>query len=219
MNRNAWIVLGAAMAAAASGGYVAARTQDSRDGAKETWETRKGPEHPKLPAFAWQALSSPLARKAGLWTTAGGAVSRTTVHVDKAGIPDWVHAMADAQIGRGPDLDYEIEVYPDGSEVYEVYRKVDGRERQLSVKQDRSVYYLGTEHEAGKLPEPVAKALKECKGAVAEKCVLKEGPAVAEYHVKATVDGAPCRIRISKEGKVLAVQRRIPSEIEVPMKP
>ena len=118
MDRKSWLVLGVAIAAAASGGFVAARTQESRDaGAKDTWESRKGAEPVKLPSFAWQAMSSPLARKAGLWTTAGGAISRTTVHVDKAGIPDWVHAMADAQIGRGPDLDYEIEVYPDGSEV------------------------------------------------------------------------------------------------------
>ena len=63
----------------------------------------------------------------------------------REGLPDWVHEMADEKLGKGEDVEYEIEVYPDGSEVYEVYRTVDGREKQLSVKPDRTVYYIGTE--------------------------------------------------------------------------
>jgi hypothetical protein len=49
--------------------------------------------------------------------------------------------------------------------------------------------------------------------------MLKEGPQVAEYHLRATVEKAPCRIRVSKDGALLAVQRKIPGEVEVPLKP
>jgi len=212
-------ILVSAVLALVAGGVLAA-TQDPRD--KEstpTWESAKGSELLKLPAFPWQALSTPQAKRAGFWTRADGRVSRYAVHVDKSGVPEWLHAMADAKLGRGPDLDYEVELYPDGSEVYEIYRKIEGRERQLSAKSDRSVYYVGTELDPAKLPDVVAGALGEVKVAAVEKCVLKEGSSVAEYHVTATVNQMPCRVRIAKDGKLIAVQHRIPAEVEVPLKP
>ena len=219
MNTKAWILVGVSIAVGAAGGYVLAASQDSRDRqGPGTWESTQASDLVKIPAFPWQALSSPLARKASLWTTADGRWSRYTVEVDKSALPDWVHAMADARLGRGPDLRYEIERYPDGGEVYEVYRKLDGREAQLSVKPDRSLYYVGTEQAADKLPEAVAAAIKTLPGVVVEHCVLKEGPTVAEYHLKATVEKAPCRIRVSKDGKLIAVQRKLPAEVEVPLK-
>ena len=198
---------------------VLVATQDSRDKKTGTWESRKSADLHKVPPFAWQALSSPTAKKAGIWTSADGRMTRYSVHVDKAGVPDWLHAMADAQLGRGADLDYEVEVYPDGSEVYEIYRKVDGRERQLSVKADRTVYYVGIEHDADKLPEAVSTAIKDLKGLTVQKCMLKEGPTVAEYHLGATLNQATCRVRISKDGQLLAVQRKMQAEVEVPLKP
>lgn len=198
---------------------VLAATQESREKKVGTWETSKGPEFVKLPAFPWQALSAPTAKKAGFWTSADGRLSRYSVHVDKAGIPDWIHAMADAQLGRGQDLDYEIELYPDGSEVYEIYRKVDGRERQLSARADRTVYYIGTEHEASRLPEAVSTAIQDLQGLTVQKCILKEGPTVSEYHLSATLNQASCRVRVSKDGQRIAVQRKIAAEVEVPLKP
>jgi len=215
-----WITVGLSMATGALGGFFLASGQDSRDrNAPRTWEPAQDSALLKMPAFPWRALSSPLARKASLWTTPDGRLSRYTVGVDKSALPDWVPAMADARLGRGPDLECEIELYPDGSEVYEIYRKVDGRDRQISVKADRSLYYVGTEQDAGKLPEAVAAAIRGLKDVVVEHCMLKEGPQVAEYHLRATVEKAPCRIRVSKDGALVAVQRRIPAEVEVPLKP
>jgi len=215
-----WITVGLSMAIGALGGFFLAAGQDSRDrNAPRTWEPAQDSGLLRMPAFPWRALSSPLARKAALWTTPDGRLSRYAVVVDIAALPDWVAAMADARIGRGPDLEHEIELYPDGTEVYEIYRKVDGRERQMSVKADRSLYYVGTEQDPGRLPEAVAAAIRGLRDVVVEHCMLKEGPQVAEYHLRATVEKAPCRIRVSKNGELLAAQRKIPGEVEVQLKP
>jgi hypothetical protein len=208
------------MAIGTLGGFFLASGQDSRErNGPRTWEPPQVSSLIQLPPFPWRFLSSPHTRKANLWTTVDGRLSRYSIVVDTTGLPDWVPAMADARIGRGPDLECEIELYPDGSEVYEIYRKVDGRERQISVKADRSLYYVGTELDPGKLPDAVAGAIRRLKDVVVEHCLLKEGPQVAEYHLRATVEKAPCRIRVSKDGALLAVQRKIPAEVEVPLKP
>jgi hypothetical protein len=206
-------VIALVFAAAAGGWLIRATAQDDR----RTWESRDGQAFVRLPEFVWKALSSPSARKANLWTGIQGEILRYTVYVDRSMMPDWIHAMADERIGKGEDVEYELEVYPDGSQVYELYRKSAGLEKQLSVKADQSLYYIGIEHPADKLPEAVASALRDLKDLKVDKCVLKEGPQVAEYHLKGTRDGVPCRIRVSKSGKVLAVQRKISADIEVPV--
>lgn len=200
--------------AAGAGAWV---IQSTAQEDPKTWESREGQAFVRLPEFAWKALSSPSARKANFWIGADGQFLRYTVYVDRAGMPDWIHSMADERLGKGDDVEYEVEVYPDGSQVYELYRKIDGLEKQLSVKADRSLYYIGTEQPVGKLPDPVTSALREMKELKVDKCVLKEGPNVAEYHLKATRDGMPCRIRLSKAGKLIAVQRKIPADVEVPL--
>lgn len=214
------IGLGVAVVLSAAAGFFLATAQESKEKASsDTWESRQSADLAKIPGYAWQALSSPYARKASFWATSNGRWSRYAVHVDRAAVPDWVHAMADAKLGRGLDLEYEVELYPDGTEVYEIYRTVDGREKQLSVKADRSVYYVGTEQDVSKLPEGVTGAIRELKELVVERCMLKESPVLSEYHLKATLEKQPCRVRVSRDGKLIAVQRRIPAEVEVPLKP
>lgn len=183
---------------------------------RKTWESREGQAHVRIPEFIWKALSSPGATKLGLWTGSEGQILRYSVHVDKGAMPEWIHALADQKIGKGEDLEYEIEIYPDGAEVYEIYRRVDGLEKQLSVKADKTVYYIGTEVEPGRLPDAAASALRTMKGVTVGKIVLKEGPSASEIHVKAVQEGAPVRLRMSKSGRLLAVQRKIAAEIEVP---
>lgn len=201
-------------------GFFLATAQNPQDKSSgDTWETRQAGDLAKIPGYAWQALSSPYARKANLWASSKGFWTRYSVHVDRMAIPDWAHAMADAKLGRGVDLDYEVERYPDGAEVYEIYRTVDGREKQLSVKADRTIYYVGTEQDAKVLPAPVTAAIRDLKDFVVEQCILKESAELAEYHLKGTLQSRPCRVRVSRDGKLIAVQRRIPAEIEVPVKP
>lgn len=176
-------------------------------------------EQGKLHPFIAKALASPHALKSNLFVSEEGRVVRSSVHVSKGGLPDWVHAMADEKIGRGDDLEYEIEVYPDGSEVYEVYRKIDGQERQLSVRPDRTIYYIGSEIESERLPKAVSDTLGKLENFKTASCVSKEGATFHEYHVKGTLDGHPVRARVAKDGRLISVQKLLPSEVEVEVNP
>ena len=146
--------------------------------------------------------------------TAEGKIIRSSVYLKKEGLPGWVHEMADQKLGKGEDLHYEAEVYPDGSQVYEVYRKIDGREKQMSVRVDGTLYYIGTEHPLSALPPVVSGALAKIPGFEAKKCVSKEGPAFLEYHVKGAREGGEFRARIGKDGRLIALQRCVPSMTE-----
>jgi hypothetical protein len=171
-----------------------------------------------VPEFARRALVSPNARKADLFISPAGRISKSSVVVSREGIPSWVVAMADGSMGKGEDLAYEVEVYPDGSEVYEVYRRVEGQERQLSVRADnRKIFYLGVELKEDELPASVKDALARFKDFRPEKRVRKEGPAFYEIHVKGERNGVPCRMRFARDGTLLAAQKRVPAEIEVPL--
>lgn len=176
-------------------------------------------EQGKLHPFIAKALASPHALKTNFFVSEEGRLIRSSVHVKKGGLPDWVHSMADEKIGAGDDMEYEIEVYPDGSEVYEIYRKVGGKERQLSVKTDRGIYYIGSEIEPERLPKAVAATLEKLEHFEMASCVSKEGATFHEYHVKGMLDGQPVRARIAKDGRLISVQKRLPSEIEVEVNP
>jgi hypothetical protein len=169
----------------------------------------------RIPDFPMKALAGPGARRANFFVSKDGTITRYAVHVGPEALPEWITRMADEKIGKGEDLDYEVELYPDGSEVFEVYRRVDGRERQLSVHADRSVKYIGQEFDPKELPDKVRAALRGVKGFITEKCVFKEGPKFAEVHIKGSLGGSPHRLRLSADGRLLSLQRRLPGEIEV----
>lgn len=177
-------------------------------------ERPKAPEA-RLHPFIQEALASPHATRTNFFVAADGRIVRSTVYLAKEGLPDWVHEMASEKLGKGEDLAYEVEVYPDGSEVYEVYRKIGGKEQQLSVRPDKTVYYIGTEHAEDALPAAVSTALGGHKGFVVRRCIAKEGPTFFEYHVKGRMKGHAYRARISKDGAMIALQRVLPSEIEL----
>ena len=176
-------------------------------------------EQGKIHPFIAKALASPHAVKTNFFVSEDGRVIRSGVHLKKEGLPDWTHPMADEKIGKGEDLAYEAEVYPDGSEVYEIYRRVDGKERQLSVRPDRSVYYLGLELEPSDIPKTVQATLDKLENFALKSCVLKEGATFHEYHVKGTLDGREVRVRVAKDGRLIAVQKRVPGELEVELSP
>lgn len=176
-------------------------------------------EQGRLHPFILKALSSPYAIKSNSFVSADGKIVRSSVHVKREGLPDWVHQMADEKLGKGEDVEYEVEVYPDGSQVYEVYREIDGLLKQLSVKPDRTVYYTGTEHSKESLPEAVSSGLATLKGFKVRRCVEKSGPTFFEYHVKGKMDGTEYRARIGKDGRLIALQRVIPGAIELESRP
>jgi hypothetical protein len=170
----------------------------------------------RIPEFALKALSAPTASKTNLFIAKDGTIIRYSVHLGREDVPQYLHTMADEKIGKGEDIAYEAEIYPDGGEVYEIYRRVGGKEKQLSIlHRDRSVKYVGTQVNEKELPEKIQATLKTLKGFSFEKCIFKEGPRFAEYHVKGTISGVPHRVRIGRDGNLLALQRRIPGDVEL----
>lgn len=182
-------------------------------GTLAAWQSQESKA--RIPAFPMKALASPGATRANFFVSKDGTITRYAVHVGPDAMPEWITKMADEKLGRGEDFEYEMELYPDGSEVYEVYRKVDGREKQLSVHHDKSVKYVGKQLDEKELPEKIGAALRGVKGFTAEKCMFKEGPRFAEYHIKGTLGGSPHRIRLSGDGRLLSVQRKVAGEVEV----
>jgi hypothetical protein len=177
-------------------------------------ESRLLPDN-RFPEFAMKALAAPTASKAGLFLSKDGAITRYAVHLGREDVPVYLHSMADEKIGKGEDLEYEMELYPDGSEVFEVYRKVQGKEMQLSVHADKSVKYVGREMDPKELPGKVGAGLRGVKGFTAEKAMFKEGPKFAEYHIKGNLGGTPHRVRLSGDGRLLSVQRKLAGEFEL----
>ncbi|HVE38283.1 MAG TPA: hypothetical protein VNM14_00260 [Planctomycetota bacterium] len=178
-------------------------------------ESRLLPDN-RIPEFAMKAFAAPTASKAGLFITKDGAITRYAVHLGREDVPVYLHSMADEKIGKGEDITYEAEIYPDGSEVYEIYRRVEGKEKQLSVlHRDRSIKYVGTQMEEKEIPEKIQAAIKNVKGFTFEKCIFKEGSRFAEYHVKGLIAGTSYRARIGREGNLLSLQRRIAGDFEV----
>ena len=182
-------------------------------GALAAWQSQE--MKARIPDFPMKALAMPGATRANFFISKDGTITRYAVHVGPEAMPEWMTRMADEKLGKGEDLAYEMELYPDGSEVYEVYRRVDGREKQLSVHADQSMKYVGKEMDPKELPEKVGAALRGVKGFIAEKCLFKEGPKFAEYHVKGSLGGTPHRVRLSGDGRLLSVQRKVPGEFEV----
>lgn len=169
----------------------------------------------RVPSFPMQALASPHAVKGKFYLAEDGTIEKYTVYVTREGIPDWVHKMADEKLGQGPDKSYEVELYADRSEVYEVRRTIGGRERELSVKRDGSLMYVETQLEEKEVPEPVRAAVAGVKGFAAETYALKEGPGLNEYQVRGKIGGVAHRVRVTPGGKIVAVQKQLPGAVEV----
>ena len=170
----------------------------------------------RIPDFALKALSAPTASKASIFIAKDGTITRYAVHLGREDVPVYLHSMADEKIGKGEDIAYEAEIYPDGGDVYEIYRRVGGKEKQLSIlHRDRSVKYVGTQLEEKEIPEKIQATLKNVKGFTFEKCIHKEGPHFSEYHLRGSIAGTPHRVRIDRDGNLLAVHRRIAGDYEV----
>ena len=169
----------------------------------------------RIPDFPMKALAHPSATRAGMFVSRDGTITRYTVRVGPEAIPEWVSRMADERIGKGEDLEYEMELYPDGSEVFELYRRIDGREKQLSVHADKTVKYLGRQVDEKDLPDKVGATLRGIRAFAPEKIVVKEGPKFSEVHVRGRIAGVPHRVRISGDGRLISVQKKVPAEVEL----
>lgn len=169
----------------------------------------------RMPEFPLEALASPHAVKCKLYFAADGTVEKYTVYVTRSAIPDWVHKLADEKLGAGQDESYEVELYADGSEVYEVRRNVGGRMLELSVRRDRTILYIERQIDEKDLIEAVRAALRGLPNFSPERYAYKESAGFGEYNIRGKIGETPYRVRIRPDGTLVAVQKQLPGSVEI----
>jgi len=169
----------------------------------------------KLPKFIMDALNSPHALRGKIYIGRDGTVERSKVYVKREGLPEWAHQVADTKLGKGEDIAYEIEVYADGTEVYEIARMVKAKPTKISIRRDQQVRYVETIVDRSTLPAPVAATLGKIEGFHIGECHRREGENVAEFHIRGTIGGVPHRAMIRADGSLHSVSRHLPAEFEV----
>lgn len=169
--------------------------------------------------FIRQHLISPHAVRAKLYIASEGHVRKYAVYVTKDAIPAWVLEMADQELGQGEDKEYEVEQYENGDQVYEVTRIIDGQERELSVKLDKTVKYVEAPIAPDALPEPVRAAVEGVSGFEPEQYSTKKGPDLEVYQVKGTKDGLRHRLDIDADGQIETQSRELDAGLVVDVEP
>lgn len=189
--------------------------QDPSPRPNDAPETQKASSGPKFPKIIMDALASPHALKGKLYVARDGTVERSKVVLKREGLPEWTHAAADAKLGKGEDLAYEVEVYGDGTEVFEISRRIDGKPKKISLRRDRQIRYVETTVDKAALPAPVSATLARLDGFQPDECRRREGENISEFHIRGAVAGVPHRARIRADGSLLSLDRRLAAEMEV----
>ncbi len=169
----------------------------------------------RVPDFPMRALSGPHVLRAKLGVSAAGQITKYTVYVRKEGLPPWVHAQADETLGRGEDLEYEVELYANGSQVYELTRRVGGEVVELSVQRDGSLEYVERVVALEDLPTAVSERLNAVEGFVPGEAFRRRGPAIDDYSVDGERSGAARRVRLLPNGTLVSINRRLPGTFEI----
>lgn len=173
------------------------------------------PRPAALPSFVVDALQAPTARKAKLYVGPDGALVKAVAYVERAAIPDWVHAMADEQLGAGEDTEYEVEQYADGTQTYEVTRTVGGLKAELSVTTDRKMRYVERALADDAVPEPIKAAIGAIEGFEVTRIEHKKGPAIDQFEAVGMQGGSEMRLGFEPSGKLTSRARRLPATVQL----
>jgi hypothetical protein len=178
-------------------------------------KVRQESQNPKLPKFIVDALASPYALRARLHVSRDGTIERAKVCLKREGLPEWTHDLADEKLGKGEDISYEVEVYGDGTEVYEICRQVDCYPQKVSMRRDRNFLYVETGVDASVLPEAVSTTLSKILGFKPEEYYRRDGDGTSEYHISGALLGIPHRARIMADGTLCILEKQLAAELEI----
>lgn len=190
-------------------------------------ECPKAPDCPKaapaqpaasmVPSFPLEALVGSHAKSAKLYVGVDGTLRKFAIHVERAGLPDWVHAMADKELGQGDEMEFEVEQYADGTQVYEVTRRVDGKQIELSVRaKDRTKYYVERKDlPLEGIPAPVRKAAEGIAGLQIKSYAVKERADGKIHQVEGERDGRPFSIHVADDGTVKEQRTELPAKVKI----
>lgn len=173
------------------------------------------PRPTALPAFVVEALQAPTAASAKLYVGADGEIEKVVAYVDAEAIPDWVHQMADAELGAGEPDEFEVEQYADGTQTYEVTRQIDGRKAELSVTVDKKKRYVERELADDAVPPAIQTAVGKLSGVTVERVESKKGEGIDQYEVVGKEGEREVRVVLSPSGEVLSFARRLPAVVQL----
>lgn len=175
------------------------------------------PKTQPIPEFPLKAMQSPHARSIKLYVSPSGEVTKVAVNVSREALPAWVFALADEKLGEGPDLEFEIEQYGNGDEVYEITRAVQGRHKEMAVRgtDKRFLYFEFKGLSIADLPAPVKAALDAPPGGLEVVEVVKQSRAdgADRFTIKGRRHGVRVSLSFDPQGKKLTERRVLPGSI------
>jgi len=146
-----------------------------------------------------------------------GGWSEIEYHVSPDSVPAEVKQAMDELHPGGAFTGAERETHA-GQLYYELTREVQGMEVEAMFKPDGTLFQEEIQVAENKVPAAIRTA---ARGAIEGASVTKweeirdKDRKVFEYHVKMAKGGKHYKVLVSLEGKLLAVYREIPAEVEV----
>lgn len=149
----------------------------------------------------------------------GKVVKQSVYHHDEASIPQAVRDLAKERFGDAPIESYETEHYANLGVVYEVEVDKDGQGCELAATANGTELYTECKVDPASLSDAIKASIeKTAPGGTILEAETKSGPKVDdETTVEVKAGDRELYIRMSPDGTVIQVLRRIPAVIEVPL--
>jgi len=166
----------------------------------------------------WNNEDALNAKKIEMTMSAQGKPMEVEFHISPAHVPAVVREAMDKLHPGGAFTDAEKEWYK-GKLYFELSREVKGMEVEAMFTPDGQLFQQEIEIPQSKVPAGVQTAARAALsgGKVSKWEEIRDASnALLEYHVKMARGGKNFKIMITTGGRVTAVYREIPSEIEVP---
>lgn len=171
----------------------------------------------QIPEFPLKAMRSPHARGVKLYVSSSGGVDKVAVKVARAAIPEWVFEQVTAQLGAGADVEFEIEQYANGDEIYEVTRLVNGKLREAAIRgTDQAFMYMEEKDLVlADLPAPVRAALDAPPGGLEVREIhrQKRADGTDRYVISGRRQGTPLSLIFDKSGALIARRQILPGNV------
>ncbi|MHC4729199.1 MAG: hypothetical protein ACYS6Z_01250 [Planctomycetota bacterium] len=165
----------------------------------------------------WNSEDALNARKIEMTMNAQGKPTEVEFHISPSQVPEVVRTAMDKLHPGGAFTDAEKE-WNGGKLYYELSREVKGMEVEAMFTPDGELFQQEIEVAQAKVPAGVQTAARAALsgGKVKKWEEIRDGNnALLEYHVKMARGGKDYKLMLTTAGRVTAVYREIPSEIEV----
>lgn len=174
-----------------------------------------------LPACAgarWSNEDALQAKTIEMATNAQGKATEIEYHISPGQVPEPVRAEMDKLHPGGPFTGAEKE-WNGGKLYYELTRDVKGMEVEAMFTPDGQLYMQEISVPQSKVPAGVQTAARAALsgGKVRNWEEIRDADnTLLEYHVKMSRGGKNYKLKVTTGGRVKAVYREVPAEIEVP---